>query len=650
MFSKTLLTAAAFSFALLPSGGVSALSISGMITAEGGGGLLGVEVRILDTGGSTFNLTTTDASGTYVFSDLSAGTYVLWTRNEQGFVDELYDDIPCAGGCYWFAGTPVSISAGNDASGIDFILSAGGRISGTVSASAGGAPLTDIEVRVYNDAGDSMTIGTTSASGEFLSPTGLPAGDYFVRTSNSLGYLDEIWDDQECTGACDPTMGDPVSVSLGSTTSGIDFALDGGGRIAGRVSSTGDGAPIDHVRIEVYNAAGTWITSATPDAAGTYFTNAGLTPGNYFARTENWWGHVDELYDDIPCFAGCDPSSGTPIVVGNTTTPDINFDLDPGGWITGVITDGGTGLPIESAGVEVYTADGRRVTTAFPNASGVYWASGLPTGTYVLRAYSWENYLAELYDNLPCPDGCDLTAGTMVAVVQPDITSGIDFSLDGGASIRGDLSEAGSGAAITEADIQIFDDTGMPVIEVYADQFGAFDSGPIPTGQYYLLVDAWNETLVDEIFDDIPCADFCDPELGELIILSPGETRDLSISLSPGGSMSGSVVSETGASSIDCDLHVFDDQGTLVGVAFSDDSGAFSVSGLPGGSYFVFTHNYDNLIDELWDEIECIGDCDPTSGSEIAVSPVSPVVGINFVLSSALLFSDGFESGNISAW
>ncbi len=636
--------------AVFITGLASAADISGVVSAEGGGGLEGVQIRVLDSGGSIFNQCLSDATGAYVFTGLPAGSYVLWTSNEQGYVDELYDNIQCAGGCYYFEGTQVSISAGNDASGIDFALTPGGRISGTITASNGGAFIEDVDVRIYNEEGDSITTATTSADGSYLSPTGLPSGNYFVRTANSQGFFDEIWDNRACTGACDPTTGDAVSVTIGATTSDIDFSLDSGGGISGHITSSGDGAPIDRVRIDFYDAAGAWVSSATPDAAGAYTSSTGLAPGDYFAKTDNWWGHIDELYDDIPCAAGCTVTNGTPIVVAGGITTGIDFALDPGGWISGTITEGTTSLPIEDAGVEVFTVSGQRVTTAFPDSNGVYWASGLPTGDYYLRAYSWENYLAELYDNFPCPDSCDLSAGTAVSVLQPAITSGIDFVLDSGGNLRGTVHESSSGAPVSEAEVQIFDLDGMPVLDTFVDSFGAFDSGPIPSGQYYLFIDAWDEDLVDEVWDDIQCADFCDPEVGTLINLDAGETVDLPILLGSGASLKITVTAEDLTAIPDCEIDLYDAGGIFTAVAFSDETGLALAKGLPEGFYYVRTRNGGDFVDELWEEVDCPGDCDPMAGTALHLLPGGTSTEIDFFLNSARIFSDGFENATTDEW
>lgn len=263
-----------------------AISISGVVTDDGGTGIPNVEVRFFETSGADFTLTTTDGSGAYSRDGLVAGNYVVWTRNEVGFIDELYDDIPCAGGCNYYGGTPVPVAQGNDASGIDFELRNGGRISGVVTAD-GAVALEGVDVQVFDDDGDLITTGVTDVTGAYFSPTGLPTGDYFVRTRNDQGYFDELWDDISCPGDCDPLEGTVIEVTEGAVTPDRDFELSSGAQISGVVTSSGDGAPITSVRIDVYDGGGSWVSSSNPDATGLWATEAGLAAGNYFALTDN---------------------------------------------------------------------------------------------------------------------------------------------------------------------------------------------------------------------------------------------------------------------------------------------------------------------------------------------------------------------------
>lgn len=77
----------------------------------------------------------------------------------------------------------------------------------------------------YDDAGDYLTSSTTDSSGVYSNYNGLVTGSYHVRTWNDLGYINELYDDKPCVGGCTISEGTPITVTLGSTSDGIDLAL-----------------------------------------------------------------------------------------------------------------------------------------------------------------------------------------------------------------------------------------------------------------------------------------------------------------------------------------------------------------------------------------------------------------------------------------
>lgn len=630
--------------------------VAGTVSDTSAVGIAGVQVFVLRGDGGHLDVAVTGPSGAYTATELPPGSYVAFTRNEQGFIDELYDDTPCPGSCNVFAGTPIQVDDGSTTGDIDFVLDAGGRVTGSVTSVGGGTPLAGVDVKIYTAVdpvdpsigGDLVTIGTTDATGAYLSPTGLPTGSYVAITSNEDGFIEEVWDDHPCDGACDPADGDPIEVTAGATIEDIDFELDGGSRISGTITSSQGGA-ISGARIDVFDASGASVTSATPGADGSWITDAGLVAGSYFLLTANWWGFIDELWQDIPCAAGCVVTDGTPVAVtAGATTTGIDMVLDPGGQIGGTITESGSGLPVTEAGVEVYDLEGARVGTALADDQGAYVVGGLPTGSYLLRAYSWDLHVAELFDDLSCIPECPLDDGDPVEVTAPGLVSPVDFALVHGGRIDGTLSSGGS--PVSDAEIQVFDDLGDPVTDTLVDSFGAFSTEALPPGSYYLLTDN-QQGLVDEIWEGIPCADVCDPEIGDLIVLAPGTIADLEIVLEPGGSITGTVTAaDGGAPAIDVTIFLYDDQGELAALSFTDDVGSYVVEGLPAGSYYLRALSTGLLVGEVWPDLSCSSFCDPTQGTPIAVPPGGLVDNIDLQLESSVLFIDGFESGSTSQW
>lgn len=345
-------------------------------------------------------------------------------------------------------------------------------------------------------------------------------------------------------------------------------------------------------------------------------------------------------------------TDGTPIVVSTgTSVTGVDFSLDPGGWINGTLTDSSTGLPIGEAGVEVFNDAGVRIMTALAGDDGVYWGSGLPTGDYFLRAYSWAGYLSELYDDIPCWEDCDPVEGTAVSVTAPDITFDVDFGLSLGGTITGTIVEQGSGDPVVEADIIVFDTLGDPVVWVMPDPFGDFDSGAIPEGSYFVLVDSWDEWQVDEVYDDLACADFCDPEEGTPVVVTVGTAADLDFELAIGGMITGSVTAVDGGDPVvDCELRLIDPAGDWVALAFTDEEGAFEFTAIPVGQFYLVTHNFDNLVDLIWQDLECPGLCDATTGEPLNIASGVVTESVDFALEDATLMADGFESGDTLEW
>jgi hypothetical protein len=130
-----------------------------------------------------------------------------------------------------------------------------------------------------------------------------------VAAIGARGYLSEIYDNVACGTSCfaglAPALGTPVTVTAGATTPGINLALDAGGRIRGRISQDGSGQPLANAFARVADSAGRVITAGSTDTDGQYTTNVGLPSGTYFVSTQNFTGHVNEIFDNKPCADNC---------------------------------------------------------------------------------------------------------------------------------------------------------------------------------------------------------------------------------------------------------------------------------------------------------------------------------------------------------
>ena len=145
--------------------------ISGRVTdASTGAPLANITIKVVTSDGGWGGLVQTDASGIYTTAGMAEGTYYLRTLNAYPYLDELYSDIPCPGSSCWeLSGTGVPVKADTTVNGIDFPLTLGGTITGTVTDAITGAPLTNISVRAFTASGAvAGSIVTTNPSGQYL--------------------------------------------------------------------------------------------------------------------------------------------------------------------------------------------------------------------------------------------------------------------------------------------------------------------------------------------------------------------------------------------------------------------------------------------------------------------------------------------------
>jgi protocatechuate 3,4-dioxygenase beta subunit len=587
------------------------------------------------------------SNGQYVVDWLPSGTYYLTTIAYPYGIplqDELWDDIPCPGGapggCDPLTGDPLTVTAGGHQTGVDFALDAWGGISGTVNDSGTGSPVAGAEVRVWDGSGSAVGWGWTAADGLYEIRLPQP-GTYFVTVSGT-GFDEVLYDGIPCPGGppggCDPATGTPVQVALNALTDGIDFDVAIRGRIGGTVrDSAGNPLPWADVRLFAADGSFTGYTSAESDGS---YAFVGLEDGSYFLTAEEW-GHNRILYDDIVCPPDCDVTAGTPVAVsGGGSVAGVDFALDPLGSISGTILEAPGGAGTDWIGVTVYDASGAVVRSTSTNPGNAYVADELWAGTYFVVA-GGEYHLAELYDDLPCAQGCDPLTGTPVPVEFDQQTPGIDFTLVPKGSISGTVVDQATGEEIW-VEVAVYDQAGHWVASGYSG-YGGYRVPGLADGSYFVVIAGsyWPEHL-EELYNDLPCwggpPEGCDPTTGDLVAASAGvPTLGIDFALARRGEITGTVQDAGGGSPGNGYVLVVNAAGVGVANAYwTEYQSTYTASGLAPGSYFVVADSDSLHRDEVWQDLPCDGEypqhCSHAAGTPVQLSLGGVVSGVDFTL------------------
>jgi hypothetical protein len=635
----------------VPSGGSATVdfslprgaTISGTVTTAGTGTpVSGVTLQVYYANGTQANPTaTTDAAGRYTLSGLKSETYYVRTYYATGHLDQIYNGIDCQATCPAVtSGAAISVASGEDRVGVDFALIPKGSITGTVISSGTGLPLPGVVVAAYNSAGAYVYSAGTNASGVYTLPSLLPGSSYFVRTSNSNGYVDQLHAGITCEGGrCAITAGTAVPVSSGAATT-VDFALAIGGTISGTITAAANGAPLSWPSVYAYNAAGDQVGSGgVPNSSGQY-TITGLASGTHFVRTVGAYPWVDQIYNGIDCRGACPAATagtGVEVTIGQPTS-GVNFSLLLTGSITGTVRDADTGQPIANIIVVAYASDGTAISgQALTNGSGVYALSGVPPGNIYLKTLSMQ-YVGELYPNIVCPAAlCDVASGTPV-VLSNGGSATADFELSLGGSITGTITDEVTGRAVANVTVHITGGADLTILSV-TNSSGNYYSSGVPAGQYFLRTSN-SQSYVDELYQGITCPNGnCNVSGGTGVTVAKGEARSgVDFSLAWGGAIVGTVtVAGTSTPLAGAVVTAYGAGGAKVGEWTSNAAGIYGIGELPPGSYYVRASAVPPYLAQVYGATApCPPACDPAGGTPVAVSGWVHTMGIDIALRVAV--------------
>ncbi|MDZ7262688.1 MAG: carboxypeptidase-like regulatory domain-containing protein, partial [candidate division KSB1 bacterium] len=577
--------------------------------------------------------------GEYTILIPSIGNVKLYARAE-GYQGEYYQNKNS-----WAEADPITISSLEDTvTGIDFSLRPAelpevpsGAISGTIKSPTGIMPVPLGFAVAFNMADTSVAGFGFSILGSYIIPA-LAPGKYLVYADDIAGnllgvgnYVGEYYKD-----APTPGQATLVNVAQNDTTEGIDFKLDIGGSITGRVLGP-NSTPLDSIIIVAFNAdliasgldpflANLGFDLTFTDTTGKY-TLSGLPTGQYILRTitlphldleffelsgEHFGKVLDEYYENVHSL--WDIRKATPVAVtAPRVTSGINFTLEGAGSIAGKVTAADGTTPVPDVLILTLNATSGIPELVFPvtDEQGQYVIRPLDTGDYKLLAISnpedEPDYLPEFYDGAH-----DFEAATTVHVTAPNLTPDKNFTLELGGRIQGfvNLSSGFPAGADTlwEFPVVAYDaTTGKARGFALVSFSGGYRISRLPAGSYKVaaLPVFWGYAATyyggGKTFDDPASA---------LVTITAGNSNTANITLEQAaGTISGFVKDEQTGEPLLSLVLAYDQTGHAVSAGASEmdlltgmptgNNGAYTISGLRTGSYYVRTWSIFSLLMHL---------------------------------------------------
>ncbi len=599
--------------------------ISGRVTDVGSNGIANVNVNVHDTNGNNVACSSTDSNGDYTVQGVPAGDnkVTFWPGNSSYYIEEWYNDQ----GSFDDADA-VTVTVGNTTAGIDAQLADGGVISGRVTDGSSSG-IQNVEVDIYDSSNNFITNFSTDSNGDYTSP-GLPGGDYKVwfNTQNTSGnFISEWYNDK---GSFEDA--DAVTITNGSTTTGIDAQLATGGIISGKVmdsSLTG----IENVVVSVYDSNFNWINDGWTDSNGDYIIRK-LPTNNYklYFDTSSAGNYLREWYNDKGDFDSADVVS----VTAGSTTGDINAELADGGGISGRVTDSTGTVGISNVDVQVCDLSQYWLYGTSTDSDGYYTIYGTEAGSYKVEFRTdWApgNYVREWYN-----DQVSFYDADTVTVTVGSTTTGIDAQLADGGSISGRVTDAGSNG-IANVDVNVNDMNGNAVSWTSTDSNGDYTVPRIPSGDHKVQFWAGSAgNYISEWYNDQGSFE----DANAVTVTAGSTTTGIDAQLAEGGSVSGRVTDSTGTVGIEnVDVQIYDmTQYHLTGTS-TDSDGYYTISGLSSGDYkieFRTNNTPGNYVGEWYND----------KNSFQSANTVSVTVGQTTTGIDALLADGGAVSGRVT--
>ncbi len=196
-------------------------------------------------------------------------------------------------------------------------------ISGTVAESNGSVPIEGMWVDAYNYSTGTMAGSAMTGTDGSYTVTGLSSGNYRVCVPDSafLNYLGKCYNN---TYDSDSVV--PVKITGGQATSGINFSLEKGGQLTGKVADS-TGSPVKGAGVSAYHYSEGYLAGFAHTLSDGSYNIKLLHSGDYRVYADiNTANYLEEYYKDAYEY---NSASAVEVNAGQTTS-ETDFVLKPG--------------------------------------------------------------------------------------------------------------------------------------------------------------------------------------------------------------------------------------------------------------------------------------------------------------------------------
>ncbi|MBN2093048.1 carboxypeptidase regulatory-like domain-containing protein, partial [candidate division KSB1 bacterium] len=390
---------------------------------------------------------------------------------------------------------------------------------------------------------------------------------------------------------------DATPLTIADELKEIDFYLDDGIFIKGKVFQQDNNEPIARTRIIVYDSLWNFINEGSTNDTGDF--SIIVSPGSYYVEAN---GFVDFTDKYIPVYQKefyqeSGDRAGAQLVHVTQEVNNINFTLNKLMIVHGKVTREQDGTPIPEAQIYVYNENWDYVREARTDQDGEFDFYDLEAGkSYFFEAngkilwnygdyYDWNRfYWPEYYQEAEIRENAKLVQ--LTGTIPPVNFTLRDFE---GISISGKVTRQDNGEAIPGCDVSVFDTNRTRIEYLRTSSNGEYTTPKLAPGIYYLEAwgscetgNGWRKIYRTEYYLESPNWDGATP------IKLEHDLTGINFTLVEGIIITGHIFDpRKGSPVVDAQIQLFDSQWNYIVERRSDHTGFYDFFDLMPGAYYI---------------------------------------------------------------